>query len=458
MQIKSIPKELRKVLVHSLKAIEDVLVSMFPQAVGLATGLITAGLLARGLGPAGMGQYVLVLSIPTFIVSLSDLGIGQTAIRYASRAAAQGDVEGQFAVLRWAFRLRMMLVLIFALAVFTLAPFLAGVVWHDSTLTGVIQLGLLIGIFGALAHVPTVYFQSIKRFRTNSTIQMAQTLVSFSGIIVIALLHAWRLPFVIGVTVLASGLAAFAFITVTPKSALFKFERSSTVTGPQLRTILATPKIESHDAQSMDQSTISTFARYMALSSILYLILGNADIWLMGILLTKGEIGIYGIATSVTLPLLVLYSAINVALWPRASAVTSPGGVKSLLRTTLQLSLLVTIGSLAYAFFAPFLVPYVFGPLYLTSIFLAQLLCLRYVILIATDPIALIGYNFGLVRDYVWITLIELIVVVGIDVWLLPIVGPMAAALALIAAAALGAALVGLLIWRKMKLHESQSQ
>ena len=101
----SLPK---KVIFESLKAIEDVIVSAFPGMAGLLTGAITAALIARGLGPFGMGQYALVISISSFTGGLSDMGIGQTAIRYASRAASQGDVEGQFAILRWTFRLRML--------------------------------------------------------------------------------------------------------------------------------------------------------------------------------------------------------------------------------------------------------------------------------------------------------------------------------------------------------------
>ena len=69
---------LRRGLTAYRKAIEDVLVSMAPQAVALVVGMVTWVLMARGLGPAGLGQYALVMSVYLLTVQLADLGIGQT--------------------------------------------------------------------------------------------------------------------------------------------------------------------------------------------------------------------------------------------------------------------------------------------------------------------------------------------------------------------------------------------
>src|SRR5450759_2938469 len=130
--LKSIAWQTKEAIFDSLKAIEDVIVSMVPQAATLLTGIVASALIARGIGASGVGQYALIVSISGFTVALSDLGIGQTAIRYASRAASQNDSESQFAVLRWAFRLRVSLSLVFSFTAFLLAPIIAGGVWHDA--------------------------------------------------------------------------------------------------------------------------------------------------------------------------------------------------------------------------------------------------------------------------------------------------------------------------------------
>jgi len=449
MPVKSLVAETRQVISSSLKAIEDVIVSMLPQAAKLVAAPITAILLARNLGPVGMGQYALILSVYLIFVGL-DLGIGQTAIRYASRTAAHGDVEDQFGVLRWAFRLRMLLVLILALVIFMFAPFLAGSMWHDSSLTGVLRLSVLWGIFTVLASVPTIYFQSIKRFRTNSIIQITQSVISVSGILVIAFLNLWSLPAVIGVSVFTSGLGALIFLAITPKAAFVKFHKFSRITRSRLKAIFATPKIAEDDAET-DPTGISAFARYMVLSGIIGVIITNVDIWLMGIFLTQSQIGVYNVASYVPAPLIMLYTGINIALWPRVSAIKSRDAVKSLIRATLGLTMVALIGASAYALLAPLLIPYVFGSLYVGGILLAQLLSLRYCVLIAVDSVYLIGYNFGLFRTYLWLMVVELILVVSLNVWLLPLIGPLAAALANVSVAVMWAIILGVLISREMK-------
>src|SRR5450432_2351476 len=110
------------------------MVAMIPQGVRVVAGLVTYVSLARGLGPYGLGQYALCLSVAEVTGQLSELGLGQTGTRYASRAHARGDREGQMAVLRWAFRMRMAVVLMVSVGVYFLVPNLTRYLWHDEHL------------------------------------------------------------------------------------------------------------------------------------------------------------------------------------------------------------------------------------------------------------------------------------------------------------------------------------
>jgi len=194
---------------------------MIPQSVGLAAGLATSILIARGLGPKGMGNYALILSVSGLATALSDLGIGQTAIRFASRAAATGDTAGQLAILRWAFRLRMLLAGTISTTVFIFAPILAGTAWKEATLSPLVRLSLLTGLFTAAASIPTVYFQSLKRFKMNAAVMVGQTLLTAAGIVLIAVLKSWSLELIITVSVVATGLGAIVFMILIPRESFF---------------------------------------------------------------------------------------------------------------------------------------------------------------------------------------------------------------------------------------------
>jgi O-antigen/teichoic acid export membrane protein len=446
----------KKVIFESLKAIEDVIVSAFPGMAGLLTGAITAALIVRGLGPFGMGQYALIISVSSFTVGLSDMGIGQTAIRYASRAASQGDVEGQFAILRWTFRVRMLFVLGLSLVVFVLAPTIAGTIWHDTSLTPLLQLSLLIGIFGTLAHVPVIYSQSIRRFRMNSIIQVAQALISFAGILLVAFLALWHVEFVIIVSVIVTFIGALAFITVTPKAAFFKFDRSWRSSPFKLRGALTPPAIGGGEVSASESSSIGSFARFNFLDQMVSVTATYAPVWIMGIFLIKSQIGIYAAATYVALPISLLIAAINTALWPRVAAATTLKGNMDLLRSAMLLTIVTVIGALFYAVFAPLLMPFVFGAGYANGILVAQLLCLGWCIYLLSLPIGLVGYNFGVVRISWLINVVVLLIIIAINVRLLPIIGPLAAASAFIISTTFSAAFNGIFVWNKMKQFSMQ--
>ena len=448
---RSVIAQPKKVIFESLKAIEDVTVSAFPGVASILTGAITATLIARGLGPFGMGQYALIISVSSFTIGLSDMGIGQTAIRYASRGAAQGDVEGQFAVLRWAFRLRMLFVLGLSLVVFVLAPTIAGTIWHDNSLTPILQLSLLIGIFATVAHVPIIYSQSIRRFRMNSIIQVAQALISFAGILLVAFFALWHVELVIIVSVFAAAIGALAFVTVTPKAAFFKFDTSWRSIRFKLRGALKAPAINGGEISASDSSSIGSFARFNFLDQMAAVAASSAPVWIMGIFLIKSQIGVYAAATYVGIPFSVLLAATSTALWPRVAAATTLKGNKDLLRSSMLLTIVAVVAGLFYAVFAPLLMPFVFGAGYASGILVAQLLCLGWCVWIFTLPIGLVGYNFGVVRISWLINVGELAINVAINVWLLPIIGPLAAASAFVISAIFGLAGNGIFVWNKMR-------
>ena len=440
------PRPLRlswSTLRSSRRAVADTLVSAIPQMIGVFTGFIGSILIARGLGPAGMGQYALVLSMAGIATTLSDLGIGQTAIRYASRAAADGDVPVQMAVLRWALRWRLTLVMLMTTVFFLIAPFVATHIWHSAALTPYLRLGLLGGIFAALASVPAVYFQSIKRFSTNATVTSAQKIISFAGILLLAAWGLWSLRNLIVVSLVASAVGAFAFLAIVPKAALWSRGALHELRGMNLRRFLSSPTMPRDAGSGLDSSTPTTFVRFHMLSTVLSMLIMRADVWMMGYFLDKSQLGVYSAATMFTLPLVIVIGAMGTALWPRASGVTDPHQLLVLLRKTLGCSVLLALAMFVYAVSAPLLAPALLGRAYEDSCLIGQVLSLRYCIALLTTTLGIIGYGFGLVRVYWRINLAQIVMVFIIMWTLLPIYGPLGAAIALVANEIIGVALTG---------------
>jgi len=455
MQFAAVNRWVNDTFSGTRQGIEDTVVTLTSQGVSLMAGLATAALIARGLGPVGMGEYALISSVSGLAALMSDLGIGGTAIRYAARAAARGDIGGQFAVLRWAFRLRLFFVFVTTAVLFAVIPNLADRAWHAGGLTSVMRLSLLIGICGALASIPAIYFQALKRFRTNSAVSVGQTLVLFAGILLIAWSGAWSLKLLVIVSIVATGAAAVAVQFLVPRSAIFDASEFAQLLKTRFKSAFRAP-VEGPGHK--DTIGMSRFAIYMGLSSILVQLTLRSDIWLMGVYLDKAQIGLYYVATKFTMPLGIVLGAVTTALWPRASALTSHRQVSTLLKRTFRLSAVAATLALIYSISAPYLATRVFGADYGGAVLLGQILCVRYCISILICPLGVIGYSLGLAPLYWLINALQLVIVVSVSVLLLPHIGALGAALSLVANEIVGFSLFGYLISRKSRLGMAQPE
>ncbi len=446
-----VTEQLKEFTGNSRKGISDVLVSLVPQATKSLLGFLSSILLARGLGPGGMGQYALVQSVADTVATLSDPGTSQTAIRYASIAAAHHDTQGQFAVIRWAFRLRLLSVAGIALAVFFAIPSIAENLWHSVALTPLLRVGLLTAIFVSLGSVPVIYFQSLKRFGMNALILTGQGVMTFGGLAVLFLMGLLTVDRVIVVSVCAAGVAALASAALLPRKAILPDHAPSFRPASALRRFWKLPAAARRPAGELEEAGAEKFAFYLLLSTIIVMITVRLDLWLMGIYLEQSQIGLYNIASRTALPLMFLLTALSTALWPRASAVTTVNEVQALLKKTLKVSIAVSAAGVVYAIVVPLLIPLLFGGAYEKSVLVAQIISLGYCVAILANPMTMVGYSFGMAKVYWIVNLLQLVVVFTLLVLFLPKYGVNAAALTFVANNLVGGLISGSLVLRKAR-------
>lgn len=398
--------------------LKDTLVSAIPQIVAIMTGIITSVLLARGLGPKRLGEYTLITSIATLVPALSDLGINQSAVRFASQAVAENNTEAQNSVLRWAFRIRMLLLIVITIILFFISPYICSKFWHIPKLIHVLQLSLLIGIFTTLSAIPTVYFQSLQKFKTNAIVQTLQTILSSSGIVIIAILNKWSLYYIILSSIIATLVSAIFFFHIVPKSIFFEKKEMKNF----FKSFFQISQDES--IKQKFQKEIHSFTFYYVLSAIIATINTRVDIYMMGAFLNTESIGIYSVAQRVVLPLTLLLTAYQTQLWPKLSSTgTNREYNISVLKQMKKSNLLIAGGFGLYSIIAPLFIPLFFGDIYKNCILISQLLCFRYCINILQLPINTIGYNYGLAKWYSKINLIQFLCFVILNIILIPKLG-----------------------------------
>jgi O-antigen/teichoic acid export membrane protein len=443
--------ELKKIMASSQKGIEDVALSIVPRVIAILVGIIISIVIARGLGPEDMGKYTLILSVSTLVAGLTDIGISQTAIRFSSQAAARGNKEDQFSILRWAFRFRLLLIIIITGTMFFLAPIVSDKVWNLKEISQLIRLSLLVGVFTAVASLAMVYYQSLKRFKMYATVNIIQSVISLLGILFLIFIGYWSLKIIIMISVVASVIGAVISVILVPKGIFFSLKETTILIKKKISNFFTFPIEYLNESERPNK-----FAVYMMLSSVVVIITMKADVWLMGYFLSSAQIGIYSVAMRFALPLDVLLNGLSTALWPRASSLNDITKIMGLLKKTLKVSLILSIFVSIYSLVVPLFTTLIFGESYEETILLAQILCFRYAISILVCPIGVIGYSYGLVRAYWYINIIQLIIVIGINISFLPTLGPVASALALAANTVIGAVISGLLLWHRINKSKSK--
>ena len=429
--IKSLFEDLTYNIASSKKDISDVIISIIPNVFSAISALLISILLARGLGPKSMGQYALVYSIYSLIPMLSDLGINQAAIRYASKAVARNDIDEQHAILRWTFRIRMFVLAITTATIIAISPYITEHLWHIPQLTNLLRISLIIGIFTAIMMIPHIYFQSQRLFTKNTIIYVIQYTISIIGIILLALFQKWSLSSVIFISIISSAIAAFIFISSVPKDIFYKAYNFPKSLKKVLIDFFKAPELKKNE-NGFNNSNIYSFTFYANLFSILCIIYINLDIWMMGFFLPLKQVGIYSVAARFSMPLTFIIGGIGVVLYPKASSFNTHTKTIKLIKKTFQMSVLLAVLFLIYSIFVPLLVPFIFGNTYKSCILVAQLLCFRYCISILFHPIGIIGYNYGFEKFYTLITAFTLLFCIIFNLLFLPRIGIFAPALSLV--------------------------
>lgn len=442
-------KYINKCFFSSRQGIRDIIVSLIPQGITVFAGLVTTMIIARSIGPRGLGEYALIISISSIVVGLSDLGIGQTTIRYAARANQSGCISSQYSIFRWAFRVRICIVMVLTTVAALIAPFLANEVWHDDTLLHLIYIHLLTGITCVISSIPITYYQSIQRFSMNAAVSISQTIIALIGILLITLLDLCSLENVIYVSVLSSIFSAMIMLFMVPRSTFFCIKDYYPLLQGRISELFKVPVISLENAQYETES-IGSFAFYMFLSSLVVTLTTRADIWLMGYYLDAAAVGIYNVAMRFSIPLTMLLNALSTALFPRAAVFLDKERQLILIKKTFILSICIASIGAIYAFSIPLVIPIIFGGTYSSAILIGQLLCIRYCIALIICPMGIIGYSFGMIKVNFWINFIQLFVVIAVNVAFLPILGSLASALSLILNELVSVLLVGLILRRRI--------
>ncbi len=148
---------------------------------GLSISTIIAAIgviiLARILTPADYGLMTIALVAPTLMATFRDWGINSAMIKYVAQFRGEARPDRVRSVIVSGFLFELTLGALFSGVIFLLSGFLAGSVFHNSTLTPLIGVGSLYVFANAVLTAAQSAFVGYERMELNSFMQIFLSII-----------------------------------------------------------------------------------------------------------------------------------------------------------------------------------------------------------------------------------------------------------------------------------------
>jgi len=321
-------------------------------AIGLVSGLLMSVVLARGLGPALMGELSYVLWVERTLTAIATLGFMLATVRYTAEAFARGEHDRAWGVVRRFMRLQMFSTLLVMAAALPLTLAFAPADMRGP-LVVVIATLLLVAVEGIYSHA----LQGAQRYditARTSTIKMA---LQFA-------VAALAIHFGAGLTPLLAGMGVMMVV-----SCLLQRHRARAV---YKESLSAPPVPLTAEARA--------FVLPLSIVAVLDAIVWDrSEVFFLGLYASSEEIAFYSLAFGLATRIMIIPGITVGALLPAFAHLHGQGEpeeFRALYRTALRYVGLAGVPLAALvAALAPGVVVWLYGDAYLPAAPLLGIMC-----------------------------------------------------------------------------------
>ena len=371
--------------------------------MGLSTVLSAASifLIARVLGPAGFGLYSTALAIVVIVIDSIGLAINSAIIKFASQKTPQAN-----SFIKFGFLLKVILGLILTIAFAVISQPLAALINNDLK-TPLLLVSLFIPATFLVRFFKSV-LQAEKKFLKDSIIEVATSLLRLLSLIgfywlfkrtVVISLTAYLIG-IIGAFIIGSWLISWDFlkakVTQETKRTFFSFQKWLT-----FGFIIA-----------------ATHAR---IDSVILLKLAG-----------PAMVGFYQAGLRFFMPVMQLGAVLSLVFAPRFASFPSFQQSKKYLFKAAKLAGGLALAVLLIIPTAAWLVKLFFGNQYQAAVLPTQILALGFAFFIVGAPfVSHLIYATSRTKQFFYINIVQLVLLVGLDLVLIPKLAAVGAALSM---------------------------
>lgn len=416
---------------------QDMGVVLSGHVIRLVLGLASSAVLARALGPEMLRIFAVIAAAQTVAGTVADFGLQRSAIRHiVGTAVTEPDqmlrlgsaytslkVTGAFIV-----------VVFIGVLVVPLTRLLKLPVEMGPVMIWLGALGLFVAAVGAIM---TTILQSLRRFHA---LVVLQTVNIGLTVVMMVLLWWWgelTVVSALGVGIVTAVMTAWLAYLLLPAS---------------WRTAVRTPV----SLRSPESRQLRSFSKWMWVSAVMTILVIQLDLLLANAFLTAYGVGIYALARSLTMKAAILNQTVHVVLLPNVSALPDAGAYREYTRRTFKRGLLLAGSMLLFTPMAGYFIPAVYGPEFLaaTPVFYGLMVVVMLDLLFS--PLYLLLLPMNLPQVNALSDTVQVITLLILGAWLLPLWGAYGIIVAQLAAKVVGGLFIGsLLAFRLRRTYRS---
>lgn len=387
-------------------------VALVFRVVGMLSGYIFFFLVSRIYGAESLGIWALSFTVLSLAAFSSRLGLPRALLRFISAYASQGAFSTAWLIYKKSLKIILSLSILIGIGIFSFSGQISLIIFNKPELTPALKLvGIILPFFVTLS-INTECIRGVRRIEVYGLVRsLSNYLVP---ILVIGLFYFFYTSLYIPVIATVIGLAV-AFVVSTFYWVGYGKSRLT------------------DEPSYVSYKKIIYTALPMLLSGSMFILVGWINTFMIGIYNPAEDVGFYNVAAKIANLGAIPTLAITTIAAPKFAQYFGKGDLQKL-RENIDY-----VGKLIFYFSTPILLIVILFPDLLLGFFGKDFAMARNALLIIAGsrflgaicgPVGFIMQMTGKEKEYSWVRLAEVVAIIAINIWLIPILGYTGAAIA----------------------------
>lgn len=416
MPPEAVPTRLRSLILGSLdrgraliagRTARNTLLVTGGNLAGQAIGFVANLWLMRRLGPESYGRFGVAVAVMMLASQLSDIGITTGFVRYMALYHREEPAKAS-RLLRLTFLLKLGVGVAVLAGGWALSGVMAGRFLRAPELAPLLRLAFVGSLGATLFGFFQAVFQAGERFGPYVRSNVSNNVLKVA-LVIGAGWGGWLHPLsAIGIFALVPFLGALGALT-----SLRREERRDIFTGPWDRSLAG---------------VLMNFSKWVTLSTLCVLVINNIDTFLLQRLSSTREVGLYTSAWQLASIFPVVTGALTTAITPRVSSFKTHEEIHNYLKNMKTILFVAIFGFVLLYLCSNIIIIQLLGKRYADAREIFNILLFGFMISLVVAPLSVLFFAMDKPNILSWLNVIQLPLIVGLDLYLIPRYGGVGAA------------------------------